>query len=173
MKKVLVTFTFLLSLVFIQNIYAQSSSDISDNNYAFKISLGSDWKKSKTEETTNKDAISYTFDKKDGKDAIMLLAFKVESVKSLDDLIYTLEKDMTLNIPKRSGDYTNFTSEHAEGRSAVYKDSEFGEKIFYYRTQNTDKQNYTYMLRFITTIANYPTAEKDFDKIAKNFKVNN
>ncbi|MBS1492069.1 MAG: hypothetical protein JST55_01080 [Bacteroidetes bacterium] len=172
MKKVLIMLTFLLSVVFIQNIYAQSA-DVSDNNYAFKLALSSDWKKSKTEETTNKDAISYTFDKKDGKDAIMLLAFKVESVKSLDDLIYTLEKDMTLNIPKRSGDYSNFTVSGGEGRSAVYKDSEFGEKIFYYRTQNTDKQNYTYMLRFITSITNFPTAEKDFDKIAKGFKVNN
>lgn len=165
------TFTFLLSLVFIQNIYSQSS-DVSDNNYAFKLALGADWKKSKTEETTNKDAISYTFDKKDGKDAIMLLAFKVESVKSLDDLIYTLEKDMTLNIPKRTGDYSNFANGNSEGRSAVYKDNEFGEKIFYYRTQNTDGQNYTYMLRFITSAANFSAAEKDFDKIAKAFKVN-
>lgn len=171
MKKILITFTFLLSLVFIQNIYAQSA-DVSDNNYAFKLTLGSDWKKSKTEETTNKDAISYTFDKKDGKDAIMLLAFKVESVKSLDDLIYTLEKDMTLNIPKRTGEYSNFTNGNADGRSAVYKDTEFGEKIFYYRTQNSDGQNYTYMLRFITSAANFATAEKNFDKIAKDFTVN-
>lgn len=171
MKKILLTAALLLSVVFIQNIYAQSA-DVSDNNYAFKLALGSDWKKSKTEETTNKDAISYTFDKKDGKDAIMLLAFKVETVKSLDDLIYTLEKDMTLNIPKRSGDYTNFSTGDAEGRSAVYKDNEFGEKIFYYRTQNTGKPNYTYMLRFITSIANFTSAEKDFDKIAKGLKVN-
>ena len=172
MKKILIAFTLFLSVMFIQNAYSQSA-DVTDNNYAFKIALGSDWKKSKTEETTNKDAISYTFDKKDGKDAIMLLAFKVESIKSLDDLIYTLEKDMTLNIPKISGGYTNFTTDHAEGRSAVYKDSEFGEKIFYYRTQNTDKQNYTYMLRFITSASNFANSEKDFDKIAKNFHVNN
>jgi hypothetical protein len=170
MKKFLITLTFLLSIVFIRDIYAQA--DVSDNNYAFKLSLGSDWKKSKTEETTNKDAISYTFDKKDGKDAIMLLAFKVESIKSLDDLIYTLEKDMTLNIPKKDGSYTNFSNGNVEGRSAVYKDNEFGEKIFYYRTQNTEGQNYTYMLRFITSAANFTAAEKDFDKIAKNFKVN-
>ncbi|MBX7045216.1 MAG: hypothetical protein K1X86_05185 [Ignavibacteria bacterium] len=172
MKKSLQTIIFFLSLFFVGNIYSQSA-DVSDNNYAFKISLSSDWKKSKTEETTNKDAISYTFDKKDGKDAIMLLAFKVESIKSLDDLIYTLEKDMTLNIPKISGGYTNFTVGDVEGRSAVYKDNEFGEKIFYYRTQNSGKQNYTYMLRFITTASNYPSAEKEFDKIAKNFKPNN
>ncbi len=171
MKKILLTGAFLLSLVFIQNIYAQSA-DVSDNNYAFKLALSSDWKKSKTEETTNKDAISYTFDKKDGKDALMLLAFKVETVKSLDDLIYTLEKDMTLNIPKRDGDYSNFSSANADGRSAVYKDSEFGEKIFFYRTQNSGKQNYTYMLRFITSISNFPSAEKEFDKIAKGLKVN-
>lgn len=172
MKKILIAFTLFLSIMFIQNVYSQSS-DVTDNNYSFKFALGSDWKKSKTEETTNKDAISYTFDKKDGKGAIMLLAFKVESVKSLDDLIYTLEKDMTLNIPKISGGYTSFTTDHAEGRSAVYKDNEFGEKIFYYRTQNTDKQNYTYMLRFITSASNFSSAEKDFDKIAKNFIVNN
>lgn len=169
MKKLLITFTFLLSVIFIQNIYAQA--DVSDNNYGFKLALGSDWKKSKTEETTNKDAISYTFDKKDGKDAIMLLAFKVESIKSLDDLIYTLEKDMTLNIPKRDGGYTNFSSGTVEGRSAVYKDNEFGEKIFYYRTQNNEGQNYTYMLRFITSASNFAAAEKGFDKIAKDFKV--
>lgn len=172
MKKILITLTFLLSIVFVQNISAQSA-DVSDNNYAFKLALGSDWKKSKTEETTNKDAISYTFDKKDGKDAIMLLAFKVESIKSLDDLVYTLEKDMTLNIPKKVGDYTNFTNGNSEGRSAVYKDNEFGEKIYYYRTQNAEGQNYTYMLRFITSLSNFTTAEKDFDKIAKGFKVNN
>jgi len=172
MKKYLIVLSLFLSVLFVQNSYSQS--DLSDKNYGFKVSLGSEWTKSKTEETSKKDAISYTYDKKDGKDAIMLLAFKVENIKSLEDMIYTLEKDVTLNIPKKSGSYTDVNNGDLEGKWAVYKDSEFAEKIYYFRTKFTDgKQNYTYMLRFITSVPNYTTAtENEFTKIANSFKLN-
>jgi len=172
MKKCLIVLSFFLSALFVQSVYAQS--DVSDKNYGFKISLGSSWTKSKTEETSNKDAISYTFDKKDGKDAIMLLAFKVENVKSLEDMIYTLEKDVTLNIPKKSGDYSSVNNGDLEGKVALYKDSEFAEKIYFYRTKFVDgKQNYTYMLRFITSVPNYnTTTESEFTRIADTFRLN-
>lgn len=151
--------------------YAQISID--DPNYKFKFSLPSDWKERKTEETAKNDAISYTFDKSDGRIAIMLLAFKVSEVKNLSDFVYTLEKDLTLNIPKRDGEYTDFDSGNYDGKSAKYMDSEFIEQIYYYRTKINDGDNYTYLLRFITPTSNYnSTVAEEIKKIAGNFTPN-
>ncbi|CAN5443500.1 hypothetical protein BH10BAC5_BH10BAC5_28370 [soil metagenome] len=158
----------LFLIVIVQSGFAQST--FSDDNYKFKIKLGSDWSKTKTEETNKKDAISYSYDKKDGKNAIMIIAFKVDNIKNLEDLVYTLEKDATLNIPAKSGDYTNTDKGTYEIRKAKYKDNEFIENIYFYRTKYEDKQNYAYMLRFITSAASYSTkVEDEIAAIAASF----
>lgn len=168
MKKLILTF---LPIVFIFSIsMGQNAIDIKDVNYKFNFTLPSDWTKRKVEETNKKDAISYSFDNKDGKIAIMLLAFKVDEVKNLSDFIYTLEKDLTLNIPKRDGDYSDFDSGNYDGRSALYKDTEFTELIYYYRTKILEGQNYTYLLRFITPTSYFNSSvEKDLRKLTENF----
>lgn len=160
----------LFLIIAVQSSFGQSS--FSDDNYKFKIKVGADWTKTKSEETNKKDAISYSFDKKDGKNALMVIAFKVDNIKNLEDLVYTLEKDATLNIPKKSGDYTDKDNGSYEVRQAMYKDNEFVENIYYYRTKNSDKQNYAYMVRFITSAAAYNSkTEDEISKIANSFTI--
>jgi hypothetical protein len=122
-------------------------------------------------ETEAKDAISYSFERKDKKCAIMLLAFKLNTVKNLEDFIYTMEKDISLNIPKRSGDYTANDNGTFDSKSADYKDNQFTEKIIYYRTKLPDAPfNYVYMLRFITSSTNINSdIEYQIKKIADSF----
>jgi hypothetical protein len=167
-------FIALIIIIFTQITIAQKKLDITDDNYKFSITLTDGWLKPKIEETNKKDVISYTFDhKKDSTIQILILAFKMESVKDLDNFIYVLEKDATLNIPPKSGDYTSFDNGDYDGKSALYKDLQFTELIYYYRTKRTDsKENYAYMLRFIST--NYSTkVEKQIKDIAENFKILN
>jgi hypothetical protein len=168
MKTFIIAF---ISLVLLSGfILTGRDIDINDTNYKFKFSLPSGWSERKVEETTKKDAISYSFDNSDGKMAIMLLAFKVNEVKNLADFIYTLEKDLTLNIPKRDGEYDDFDSGNYDGRKSMYKDSEFTEVIYYYRTKINEGQNYTYLLRFITPSSFYNSSvESDIKSIAGNF----
>lgn len=157
--------------LFLVSIAKAQGIDISDASYKFKFNLSSDWAQRKVEETPKKDAISYSFDKNDGKIAIMLLAFKVNEVKNLSDLVYTLEKDLTLNIPKKDGEYNDFDMGNYDGRSSKYKDSEFTEVIYYYRTKVTDGDNYTYLLRFITPTSNFNSGvESELKTIAGNFR---
>ena len=149
--------------------YAQSI-DINDANYKFRFSLPSEWKERMKEETAKKDAVSYSFDKNDGKIAIMVLAFKVSEVKNLSDFIYTLEKDLTLNIPKLDGEYSDFDSGNFDGKTGKYKDSEFTEIIYYFRTKINEGDNFTYLVRFITPTSNFsPKFEEEVKKLAGNF----
>lgn len=168
MKKLILTF---ISLAFLYSaVYAQSAIDINDVNYKFKFSLPKEWNERKIEETSKQEAISYSFEKKDGNTAIMLLALKVNEVKNLSDLVYTLEKDANLNIPKRDGDYTDFDSGNYDGRYAIYKDSEFSEVVYYYRTKISEGQNYTYVLRFIIPSTYFNSAVlNEVKNIAGNF----
>jgi hypothetical protein len=150
--------------------FGQAEKEIYNDSYKFKMMLPFNWSMSIVEETNNKDAVSYSFEKNDGGNAIMLLAFKVPAVKNLDDFIYTLEKDLTLNIPKREGDYKVFDYGSYDGKMAVYKDDEFVETIYFYRTKY-EGANYTYMIRFITTAGKYnPLVESEIEEIAMNFK---
>ncbi|MDQ3020821.1 MAG: hypothetical protein M3R36_09660 [Bacteroidota bacterium] len=168
MKKIILT---VISVLFMYSVsFAQSGVNINDTTYKFKFSLPSEWSQRKVEETSKKDAISYSFDRNDGKIAIMLLAFKVSEVKNLADFVYTLEKDLTLNIPKREGEYSDFDMGNYDGKTAKYKDSEFTEVIYYYRTKVTDGENFTYLLRFITPSSNFNSdVENEIKKIAGNF----
>lgn len=162
----------LILIVIAQITFAQKKLEITDNNYKFSITLPDSWLKPKVEETSKKDVISYALDnKKDSTMQILILAFKIESIKDLDNFIYVLEKDATLNIPPKSGDYTSFENGDYDGKFAFYKDLQFSELIYYYRTKYVDsKDNYAYMLRFIST--NYSSkVEKQFKDIAEGFKI--
>ncbi|MBL8007712.1 MAG: hypothetical protein JNJ56_09280 [Ignavibacteria bacterium] len=171
MKNTVIALLAFVSIAFINaDLYSQSAIETDDKDYKFKFSLASDWKEGKREETEKKDAVSYSFEKKDGKMAIMLLAFKVSEVKNLTDFVYTIEKDLTLNIPKKSGEYTDFDMGNYDGQTGTYKDSEFTEVIYYYRTKITDGENFTYFLRFIVPASFYnASAEKEIKRISDSF----
>ncbi|MBV6477535.1 MAG: hypothetical protein HGGPFJEG_00274 [Ignavibacteria bacterium] len=169
-KKIYVS---VIIVILISNaLLAQDKTEITDNNYKFRITFPAGWQQRKVEETDKKDAISYSFDLKSGKMAVMLIAFKVDEVKNLTDLIYTLEKDLTLNIPKKDGEYSDFDSGNFDGRYAKYKDTEFTEVIYYYRTKLTDAQNFTYLLRFIVPTTYFSSkVEEDIKSIANTFSL--
>jgi hypothetical protein len=135
------------------------------------MTLPDEWKKTDSKETDDKDAISYSFERKDKKCSIMLLAFKITAVKNLEDFIYTMEKDASLNIPARLEDYTSSDNVNFDSKSALYKDQQYIEHISYYRTKLPDAPyNYVYMLRFITTNDNYNLdIENQIIKISNSF----
>ncbi|MBX7042561.1 MAG: hypothetical protein K1X85_06625 [Ignavibacteria bacterium] len=161
----------LLSFSFAGVVSAQNGTLLDNSQYGIKFNVPSGWKERKVEETSKKDAISYTFDRNDGSIAMMLLAFKVLEVKNLNDLVYTFEKDLTLNIPKREGDYTEFDKGNYDGMSALYKDSEFTEVVYYYRTKVTDGENFAYLLRFIAPSGTFNSStESELKKIGDSFE---
>jgi hypothetical protein len=104
--------------------------------------------------------------------AIMLLAFKLSSVKNIDDFIYNLEKDISLNIPPKSGTYDEKDSSTYDMKSANYKDNKFAETIFYFRTKLPDAtNNYVYMVRFImNSIDANSNTESEIKNIISTFK---
>ena len=160
----------LVLFLFSANGFSQNKININNENYKLKFSLPEGWTERKVEETNKKDAISYTFDREDGKIAIMMLAFKVNEVKNLNDFVYTLEKDLTLNVPKKDSDYKDFDSGNYDGKSALYKDSEFTEILYYYRTKINEGNNYTYLLRFIVPSSRYHSEiDAEIRKLAENF----
>lgn len=148
------------------------SVEIKDSHYKFKISLPNQWQKTNTEETDKKDAISYSCKSNDGRLFVMILAFKLNTIKNLADLIYTVEKDVSLNIPKRSSDYSDYDFGQYDGRSAVYKNNESAETIYYFRTKNENlSDNYAYVLRFICQSTLYNSSlETEIKNIADTFK---
>ncbi len=152
--------SFILLLLFSAGylLQAQSGDDkvVTDITYKFTLKLPNGWEMKDMKETKDKDGISYTFESPDKKTAIMLLAFKLNSVKNIEDFIYNLEKDINLNIPQRSGEYTEQDFGKYDMKAALYKDNKFNENIYYFRTKLPDEpNNYVYMVRFITETKNY------------------
>jgi hypothetical protein len=145
--------------------------EITDVTFRFTFLLPDDWKQADMKFTEDHDGISYSFKRNDNKCAIMLLAFKLESIKNLEDFIYTMEKDISLNIPQRDGDYIVTDAETFDSKSAKYKDTQFIEYIYYYRTKLIDAPyNYVYMMRFITENAHFNTElESQIKKISNSF----
>ncbi len=166
-------FIFIITLSL--NITFSNSADdkvIDDFNFKFTFKLPDGWESKDLKETKDKDGISYSFERKDKKMTIMLLAFKLSSVKNIDDFIYNMEKDISLNIPAKSGSYNEKDHSTYDEKSAVYKDSNFEEVIYYFRTKLPDApNNYVYMIRFITkaTDSNSET-ENQIKSIAETFK---
>ncbi len=166
-------FILLFFFSLITQAYSISTTDweINDDNFKFTLTLPDEWKKTDSKLTDDKDAISYSLERKDKRCSIMILAFKLTAVKNLEDFIYTLEKDATLNIPGKSGDYTTTDNGNFDSKSAMYKDQQYIEEIWYYRTKLPDApNNYVYMLRFITTADNFKSdIESQIKKIAESF----
>jgi hypothetical protein len=139
-----------LGLITSANIFADDK--INDNTFKFSITIPSNWEKKDMKETLDKDGISYSFERIDKKMTFMVLAFKLTSVKNLDDFIYNMEKDISLNIPQRNGEYTEKDFGTYDMKSGIYKDNNFYENIYFFRTKLPDAtNNFVYLVRFITT----------------------
>ena len=98
----LVIFSFLTPVLLTQS---GNGKLINDASFRFSFTIPFDWDMKDLKQTADKDGISYSFEKKDKKLTLMVLAFKLSSVKNIDDFIYNLEKDISLNIPPKSGDF--------------------------------------------------------------------
>jgi hypothetical protein len=146
-------FILLLSLALSNTFYSKvllDDREIRDDAFKFTFLLPTEWKKIDSKVTKDSNGISYSF-KKDTVCSIMLLAIRSEQITNMEDFIYTTEKDISLNIPKRVGDYVISDNEGYDSKSATYKDTFDIEHIFYFRTKLPDAPyNYVYMLRFIT-----------------------
>lgn len=162
----------ILLSIFTSAGFSQSNEKtVDDFMYKFSFKMPAGWEMKDMKETTDKDAISYSFESPDKKMTIMLLAFKLSSVKNIDDFIYNLEKDISLNIPAKSGDYSEQDFGKYDMKNAHYKDNKFEETIYYFRTKLPDApNNYVYMLRFITEVKDYNTErEKSIKDISATF----
>ncbi|MDD5362813.1 MAG: hypothetical protein PHN88_11815 [Ignavibacteria bacterium] len=170
MKNFIIT---VLILFISTTIFAQSGKTTSDKNYNFSITVTKNWTMRNTVETNKKDVITYSFDKNDGKVTLSLIAFKFANARNLDDFIYTLEKDFNLNIPEKTGGYTELNGDKYTGKSGEYKDNDSYEKIYYYSTATDISGEYfCYMVRFIVDAkANLNDAKSDINTIADSFKI--
>lgn len=171
MRLTLLFFIFALTarIIFSEPLYDKK---IDDFNYKFTINFTGDWESKDMKETKDKDGISYSLERKDKKMTALVLAFKLSSVKNLDDFIYNMEKDIALNIPQKSGDYSEKDHGNYDEKSGTYKDDKFHEVIYYFRTKMPDApNNYVYMIRFITESSNFNNdAESQIKAIAESFK---
>lgn len=174
--KPITIFIFLIILIFNSFTTAVNANntdgrEINDPVFKFSLTLPDGWDTKDIKETVDKDGISYSFERTDKHCTIMLLAFKLTTVKNLDDFIYTMEKDVSLNIPSKTGDYTTSDADTYDMKSAVYKDAQYTENISYYRTKLVDApNNYVYMLRIITTNEfDNSDMQKQIKKISDSF----
>lgn len=128
---------------------------INDYNFKFTMNLPAEWDTKDLKETKDKDGISYSLERKDKKITIMILAFKLSSVKNIDDFIYNLENDINLNMPQKSGELTEKDFGKYDMKNGIYKDDKYYETVYYFRTKLPDApNNYVYMVRFITESIN-------------------
>jgi hypothetical protein len=154
-------------------VYPQNSDGkvINDVVFKFTMTLPEGWETKDIKQTSDNDGISYSLESKDKKMAIMLLAFKLSSVKNIEDFIYNLEKDISLNIPPKSGEYSDKDFGMYDMKNAHYKDNRFEETIYYFRTKMPDSpNNFVYMVRFITEAKDYNSdTERQVESIAGTF----
>jgi len=171
LKRILLTIFVLLASANLASPRSSDGIEVNDESYKFSVTLPDGWTKKDMKETEAKDGISYSFERSDKKCDIMLLAFKLQAVKNLDDFIYTMENDASLNIPKRTTDYMAQDAGAFDSKSALYQDNMYTENIYYFRTKLPDAPyNFVYMLRFITAnkfISN--DMDKQIKKIADSF----
>lgn len=162
---------FLVSSIISSFGFKSDDKIINDYNYRFTLKLPSDWETKDLKETSDKDGISYAFEKNDKKMVIQLLAFKLSSIKNLDDFIYNMEKDISLNIPQRNGNYEEKDFGKYDMKHAIYKDNKYTESIYYYRTKLPDaSHNYVYMLRFISETKDFSSdTEAQISNISSSF----
>jgi len=148
-----------------------AQSDIKDDSFKFAFTLPAGWTQKDKKETKDSDGISYSFQKDDTSCAIMLLAFRIQAVKNLDDFAYTIEKDASLNIPPRDGDYVLGDATYFDWKIAMYKDVLAVEKIYFFRTKEPDApSNFVYVMRFISDkFHNSDDLQAQIRKIADTF----
>jgi hypothetical protein len=101
----------------------------------------------------------------------LLLAFKYPDIKKLNDFVYHMEKEVSLDIPRRTGDYTEYDSVYYDAKMAVYKNKNLTHVIYYYRTKDESSQyNFTYLLRFKVFTNKYDDEILNYMKaVAANF----
>ncbi len=167
----------IIVLFFSFSLELHSQIKYDNSAYKFSIELNENWKERSKEETKNNDALSLTFDKinkqKNKEASLMLIIFKLDKPKDLNDFIYTIEKDVNLNIPERVGDYVTINGNNYSGKLGEYKDNEIMEVIYYLTTQNSElKNNYAYVIRFIYELKSFkPEYKTESEDIFKNFKI--
>jgi hypothetical protein len=168
------TILILILFIFTTGLFAQSDLPVKDENYKFEITFPSGWKNRRMEETDKKDVINYSFERKDGKMAVSIIAFKIEKQKSLDDIIYTLEKDFSLSIPEKTSGYTDISGDNYTGKFAEYRDNDNYEQIYYLTTTiNSGGMFYSYMVRFICdSKQNITDFKNELDRIYRTYKIN-
>jgi hypothetical protein len=161
---------FAFSQNFSSKIFA-GDREVHDESYKFNFTLPDGWTEKDFKETEAKDGISYSFTKNDTTCSIMLLAFRLTAVKNLDDFVYTIEKDASLNIPPKDGDYITGDAKYFDWKIAWYKDLLAVEKIYFFRTKEPDApNNFVYVMRFITDkIHNSDALRAQISKIADTF----
>lgn len=82
-----------------------------------------------------------------------------------------MEKEVSLDIPRRTGDYTEYDSVYYDAKMAVYKNKNLTHVIYYYRTKDESSQyNFTYLLRFKVFTNKYDDEILNYMKaVAANF----
>ena len=171
MKKIFIILLIAYTAIGTSGKILAGDKEIHDESFKFSLVLPSGWTQKDVKETEAKDGISYSFTKDDTTCSIMLLAFKLTAVKNLDDFVYTIEKDASLNIPTKDGDYILGDANYFDWKIAYYKDLLAVEKIYYFRTKEPDApNNFVYVMRFITDkIHNSDALRSQISKIADSF----
>ncbi|MBM4159125.1 MAG: hypothetical protein FJ216_10175, partial [Ignavibacteria bacterium] len=124
MKTKTILYNLIIILLFSGFIYSQDDvSVINDDEYKFTIAFPAGWKKLETKVIPEKGVINYSLQKNNNDNGLMILAFKLTEVKDIDDFIYVLEKDASLNLPQRSSEFKDIEYDDYDGKSALYKDT--------------------------------------------------
>lgn len=162
-----------LIIVLLMSSALFSQIKVENTTYKFQIDYSKGWKAGNKVETDKKDVINYSFTKSD-KMTSSIIAFRFTVQTNIDDLIYKLEKDFSLNIPEKTNGYKNLSGEVYEGKSAEYKDNETIEKIYFYTTtKDSAGEYYCYMIRFIADSKyNKTNFDTEVTNIAGTFKIN-
>lgn len=169
----LILFQFILTGI-TGSLFAQkNASEIINENYKFTFLIPQDAFNMRKEESSGKNAITYEFEINSESDTIgvLLLAFKWPDIKKLNDFVYHMEKEVTLDIPQRINEYEEFDSIYYDAKMAVYKNKVLTHIVYYYRTKDESAEsNFTYLLRFKVFTKNYSDKIVNYIKsIAGNF----
>jgi len=175
LKRILTTILYFIIFFSISDLlFAQkNASEIVSENYKFTFTIPQEAFNLRKEETSEKNAITYEFESTANSDTIgvLLLAFKYPDIKKLNDFVYHMEKEVSLDIPRRTGDYTEYDSVYHDAKMAVYKNKNLTHVIYYYRTKDESSQyNFTYLLRFKVFTNKYDDEILNYMKaVAANF----
>ena len=173
-KKLIIIIYFLIIYLTTGFLFAQkNASEIVNENYKFSFTIPQESFNMRKEETTEKNAITYEFETTLNSDTVgvLLIAFKYPDIKKINDFVYHMEKEVTLDIPQRTSEYIEFDSNYYDSKMAVYQGKILTHVIYYYRTKDeTSQYNFNYILRFKIFTKNYSDEILNYIKtIANNF----